>query len=57
MVKSVRGYWKEQAKAELYDTAKLSYATLNAKALENGQPSPQAELALATAKDLQTNTI
>ena len=39
---------KEQAKAELYDTAKLSYTTLNAKALENGQPSPQAELALST---------
>ena len=41
---------KEQAKAELYDTAKLSYATLNAKALENGQPSPNAELALSTTE-------
>ena len=41
---------KEQAKAELYDTAKLSYTSLNAKALENGQPSPQAELALSTTE-------
>ena len=39
---------KEQARAELYDTAKLSYMSLNAKALENGQPSPGAELALST---------
>ena len=49
IAKSVQAQ-KEQAKAELYDTAKLSYATLNAKALENGQPSPQAELALATTE-------
>ena len=41
---------KEQAKAELYDTAKLSYMSLNAKAIENGQPSPQAELALSTTE-------
>ena len=41
---------KTQAKAELYDTAKLSYANLKAKALENGQPSPQAELALSTTE-------
>ena len=41
---------KEQAKAELYDTAKLSYMSLNAKALENGQPSPGAELALSTTE-------
>ena len=41
---------KEQAKAELYDTAKLSYANLNAKALENGQPSPEVELALSTTE-------
>ena len=41
---------KEQAKTELYDTAKLSYMSLNAKALENGQPSPQAELALSTTE-------
>ena len=49
IAKSVQAQ-KEQAKAELYDTAKLSYATLNAKALENGQPSPQAELALSTTE-------
>ena len=41
---------KEQAKAELYDTAKLSYMSLNAKALENGQPSPNAEFALSTTE-------
>ena len=39
---------KAQAKAELYDTAKLSYTNLKAKALENGEASPQAELALST---------
>ena len=48
IAKSVQAQ-KEQAKAELYDTAKLSYMSLNAKALENGQPSPNAELALSTA--------
>ena len=47
IAKSVQAQ-KEQAKAELYDTAKLSYMSLNAKALENGQPSPEAELALST---------
>ena len=41
---------KAQAKAELYDTAKLSYANLKAKALENGEASPQAELALSTTE-------
>ena len=41
---------KAQAKAELYDTAKLSYTNLKAKALENGQPNPQAELALSTTE-------
>ena len=41
---------KAQAKAELYDTAKLSYMSLNTKALENGQPSPNAELALSTTE-------
>ena len=49
IAKSVQAQ-KEQAKAELYDTAKLSYANLNAKALENGQPSPGAELALSTTE-------
>ena len=41
---------KAQAKAELYDTAKLSYMSLNIKALENGQPSPNAELVLSTTE-------
>ena len=41
---------KAQAKAELYDTAKLSYMSLNTKALENRQPSPNAELALSTTE-------
>ena len=41
---------KAQAKAELYDTAKLSYMSLNIKALENGQPSPNAELALSATE-------
>ena len=49
IAKSVQAQ-KEQAKAELYDTAKLSYMNLNAKALENGQPSPQVELALSTTE-------
>ena len=41
---------KAQVKSELYETAKLSYANLKAKAAENGQPSPQAELALSTTE-------
>ena len=41
---------KAQAKAELYDTAKLSYTNLKAKALENGEANPQAELALSTTE-------
>ena len=49
IAKSVQAQ-KEQAKAELYDTAKISYMNLNAKALENGQQSPQAELALSTTE-------
>ena len=49
IAKSVQAQ-KEQAKAELYDTAKLSYMSLNAKALENGQPSPEVELALSTTE-------
>ena len=49
IAKSVQAQ-KEQAKAELYDTAKLSYTNLKAKSLEDGQPSPQAELALSTTE-------
>ena len=49
IAKSVQAQ-KEQAKAELYDIAKLSYMSLNAKALENGQSSPQTELALSTTE-------
>ena len=41
---------KAQAKAELYDTVKLSYTNLKSKSLEDGQPSPQAELALSTTE-------
>ena len=41
---------KAQAKSELYETAKLSYANLRAKAAENGQPNPQVELALSTTE-------
>ena len=41
---------KEQVKAELYEIAKLSYTNLRAKAAENGQPSPQVELALSTTE-------
>ena len=41
---------KAQAKAELYETAKLSYTNLKAKAAEDGQPNPQAELALSTTE-------
>ena len=41
---------KAQAKTELYETAKLSYTNLKSKSLEDGQPSPQAELALSTTE-------
>ncbi len=39
---------KEQVKAELYETVKLSYINLKSKALENGQPVPETHLALST---------
>ena len=41
---------KAQAKSELYETAKLGYANLRAKAAENGQLNPQVELALSTTE-------
>ena len=47
VIKSIQAR-KEHAKAELYETAKLSYINLKSKALENGQPVPEAELTLAT---------
>ena len=37
----------EQAKAELYETAKLSYLNLKTKSLENGQPTPEVALAIS----------
>ena len=41
---------KEQAKAELYDTAKRSYADLKLKALGSRKPEPEAYMALATVE-------
>ena len=43
IVKSIQEQ-KDQVKSELYDTAKLSYISLNSKALESGLASPQVEL-------------
>ena len=43
IVKSIQSQ-KDQLKSELYDTAKLSYISLNSKALESGLASPQVEL-------------
>lgn len=47
VIKSIQAK-NEQTKAELYETAKLSYINLKSKALENGQPVPEAHLALST---------
>ena len=49
IAKSVQAQ-KQQAKSELYENAKLSYTNLKVKALENGQPIPEADLALATTE-------
>ena len=49
IAKSVQAQ-KQQAKSELYENAKLSYTNLKVKALENGQPIPEAYLALATTE-------
>lgn len=38
----------QQAKAELYETAKLSFLNLKTKALENGLTEPEVELAITT---------
>lgn len=40
----------QQAKAELYDTAKLSFLNLKTKALENGLTEPEVELAITTSE-------
>ena len=47
IVKSVQAQ-KEQAKAELYDTAKLSYTRLSLQAIENKMPKPDVEEVFAT---------
>jgi len=39
-----------QAKAELYETAKLSFLNLKTKALENGLTEPEVELAITTSE-------
>lgn len=49
IVKSIQSQ-KDQVKSELYDTAKLSYISLNLKALESGLASPQAELVFSTTE-------
>ena len=38
---------KEQAKAELYEFAKMEYLNLKTKALEKGEPNPEAEKILS----------
>ena len=49
IAKSVQAQ-KQQAKSELYENVKLSYTNLKVKALENGQPIPEADLALSTTE-------
>lgn len=49
IVKSIQSQ-KDQVKSELYDTAKLSYISLNSKTLESGLASPQAELVFSTTE-------
>ena len=38
---------KEQAKAELYEVAKMEYLNLKTKAIEKGEPNPEAEKILS----------
>ncbi len=47
IVKSVQAQ-KEQARAELYDTAKLSYTRLSLQAIEKKMPKPDVEEVLTT---------
>lgn len=49
IVKSIQAQ-KDQVKSELYDTAKISYISLNSKALESGLANPQAELVFSTTE-------
>ena len=46
IAKSVQAQ-KEQAKAELYDTAKIEYVNLKTKALEEGEEEPDVEEVLS----------
>ena len=47
----------EQAKAELYENAKLEYLGLKTKAIEQGQPDPQISEVLSTANFLAKYTV
>ena len=47
----------EQAKAELYDTAKLEYLNLKTKAVTNNQPEPKAEAVLSETNFLSKYNI
>ena len=47
----------EQAKAELYETAKLSYLNLKTKAVTNNQPEPKAESILSETNFLSKYNI
>lgn len=47
----------EQAKAELYDTAKLEYLNLKTRAVTNNQPEPKAEAVLSETNFLSKYNI
>ena len=46
-----------QAKAELYDTAKLEYLNLKTRAVTNNQPEPKAEAVLSETNFLSKYNI
>ena len=48
---------KEQAKAELYEVAKMEYLNLKTKALEKGEPNPEAEKILSETNFLNKYNI
>ena len=48
---------KEQAKAELIETVKISYLNLKTKAIENVQPTPGYELSISTTEFLDKYNI